>query len=107
MNCRKSALIGCEASVAMLRKPDEVVEGSCRQGFNHTVELAAGSTTSKCLGSSTIAIGNISLERSLHVKRFNETLLSVGQICNQDKVVVFTKHKVVILNITKFSASEE
>lgn len=51
-------------------------------------------------------MGHVHLKRSLHIKRLNGTFLFVGQICAQDKVIVFTKHEAVIPNIEKFSASE-
>lgn len=47
------------------------------------------------------------MKKSLHVKGLHETFLSVGQICDQDKLIVFTRHEAVTLKITKFSASNE
>lgn len=42
----------------------------------------------------------------MHVKSLNTTLLSVGQICDQEEIVVFSAKAAVVLDIKSFSADE-
>lgn len=87
MRCHRSATMSGGSSIKMSREPNEVVQGSHCQGSHDISELENGLNTSKCLGSGTIAVGNINSERSLHVERMNGTLLYLGQIWDQRKAV--------------------
>lgn len=91
----------------MFRESSEAQTVSYTAGYNDVIELAAGPTASKCLGIRSLSAGNISLTSSLHVDHLNGTLLSVGNICDQDKTVVLTKDEAVLLHLTKFKVRME
>lgn len=76
-------------------------------GLQDTVELAAGSTGTTCLGTGTVSEGAIELNQNVHVKDLHGTLISVGQVCDKGNIVLFTKDESIIPNITKFSVNKE
>lgn len=43
----------------------------------------------------------------MHVDKLNGTLVSVGQLCDEQKTIVFTKSEAIILEVTKFSVKKE
>ena len=94
------------ASRTFFRRKDEAVDGTYKQGNDTTVETAAGSKSARCLGQGTLKLGNVSWKDSLHVQRLNTTLISVPQICDMNKIVVFTKNESLILDISKFEVDE-
>lgn len=95
------------ASTTMFKEISEAVKGTYRKGSKESVQLAAGSTDAGCLGKGTIMVGSIPLVDSIHVQNLNNTLYSVGQICDNDKIVVFTKENGVILNLTGFTVDSD
>lgn len=64
-----------------------------------TVQLAAGSCNSKCLGIGTVLINDIELTDSAHVEELDDRFVSVVHKCDFKKVVVFTKSEAVILTL--------
>lgn len=77
------------ATISMFKHKNESKQGTYRNGSKRTVELAVGSDEVDCLGEGTICLENIELKNSIHVDGLNETLCSVGQIC--DKSVTRTE----------------
>lgn len=69
------------------------------------MELTTGSEQLKCLGTGTINLGFIQLKNSAHVDKLNGTLVSVGQICDDDKGIIFAKKEAIILNLNKNSVN--
>eukprot|EP00171_Calliarthron_tuberculosum_P002619 IDg2619t1 len=69
------------ASVSMFKSTQETLKGTYTEGLIDTIQLAAES--------------------------LNDTLVSVGQICDQEHITVFTAKEAVILKITTFSVSSE
>lgn len=98
------ACLDSGANKTFFRSQDETSAGSYVPGSISSVQLAAGSKNAPCLGEGTLELGPLSLPDSIHVKNLNTTLVSVPQICDQDKIVVFTKSEAVILDTNKFAA---
>lgn len=71
------------------------------------MELAAESSDTKCLGTRTQGIKSIDLENNVHVNELNESLISVGQACDKEKTIVFTKKEAISLHITAFTVNGE
>lgn len=90
----------------MFKELAEAMEGSHRKGAKEVVYLAAGSEPAKCLGKGNIEVNNLPLPGSLHVHELNNTLLSVGTICEQGKIVVFTENEAVIVDKKGFDIDE-
>lgn len=86
---------------------NEVVKGSYIDGSTASVQLAAGSENASCFGKGTVSLDSIELPGCVHVDNLNSTLLSVGHICDQTKIVVFTANEAVILNMKGFSADAQ
>lgn len=97
------ALIDSGASTSMFKKPIDAYTGTYRKGSNDVVQLAAGSKPIKCLGTGTLRVNSIELPGSLHVNELNNTLISVGEICDQNKIVAFTKNEGVVLDMEGFN----
>lgn len=85
----------------MFQDMNEVADCTYKAGSNDVDELAEGSSSSKCVVSGTLIIGNINLTEIIHVQNFNITLLSVGDIWDQDETVVFTNNQAVIVALAK------
>lgn len=69
--------------------------------------LAAGSAPTICLGMDTIKVSKLELDSIIYVKNINRTLNSVGNLCDTDSTVVFTKQEAIIWNITKLTVNTE
>lgn len=50
---------------------------------------------------------DLSLPNSVHVASLNTTLLSVGHICSQGKLVIFTENKAVIFNKKSLTVDDD
>lgn len=82
----------------MLCSASEAGEGSYHYRSNESVVLAAGNTPEECIGEGTISLAQLGLPDCMHVISLSGTLLSVGQMCDHQKLVVFSKKEDVILN---------
>ena len=71
------------------------------------MHTAAGSDLRSCIGTGLLEQEKFTVPDSLHVKDQNYSLVSVGEICDSKRVVAFTANEAIILNIKKFSASED
>lgn len=91
----------------MFQRKNEATSGTYKQGSNYKVELAARSSSSNCLGTGTIVVYNTNLKNNVHVDRLSGTLVSVGQLCEEQKTIVLTENKAIILDVTKFSVEKE
>jgi len=99
-----SACLDSGASRTFFQNTNEAIQGTYKKGSNTNVQLAAGKSGATCMGEGTIQIGPLILKEAVHVKSLNDTLISVPQICDIGKLVVFTKNEAVILNTSKFKA---
>ena len=96
------------ASHTMFGQPSEVESGTYRQSNSGAnVELAAGEASAPVLGSGTVQYGNITVRDAVHVKGLNSPLLSVGQLCDSGKLVIFTSKEAVVVNRSTFQIDEE
>lgn len=95
------------ASATFFKSKGDVEKGSYSTGSSSSVQLAAGSDHASCLGEGTVSVGDLKLPNSVHVDSLNNTLLSVGQICDQGNLVVFTAKEAVILNRNGFTADQD
>lgn len=95
------------ASVSMFRRKREAQEKTYEESYGDTVQLAAGQDEAACIGTGTLILGKMKVQDAVHVKGLNETLVSVGQVCDQDHIVVFTRKNAVILRIDGFDVNEE
>jgi len=94
------------ASFTFFQKAQQAVPGTYNQGSQEMITLAAGKAKAKCLGTGSISLGNLEIPDALHVEGMNGTLVSVSQICDQDKIVVFTKKEAIILDTSSFAVKE-
>lgn len=105
--CKPSvSILDSGATITMFKEKYETEDGSYKKGSNDTVELAVGSEEIDCLVKGTVSLENIKLDNSVHVDGLNETLFSVGQICDTGRIVVFTKSEAVIINQDRFSVKK-
>eukprot|EP00171_Calliarthron_tuberculosum_P019463 IDg19463t1 len=95
------------ASVSMFKKKREAQDDTYQQSYGETVQLAAGNEEAACVGTGTLNLGKIKVKDAVHVKGLNETLVSVGQVCDQHHVIVFTKKNAIIMKIDGFDVNEE
>lgn len=107
MSKSEPTVLDSKASITMFRHSGEALEGSYRVESNDTVELAAGSATMKCLGSGTILLASVQLDKSFHVENLNGSPVSVGKVCERTKTVLFTSTQAVILDINEFTVFDE
>ena len=98
-------LLDSGASDTFFKSKQEVEDGSYVKGSEETVTIASGSESINCMGSGTFKIGKLKLP-GLHLESCNNTLVSVGQICDLKKIVVFTEHEAVVLSIPGFEVDE-
>ncbi len=91
------------ASTTMFRKAASAEKGTYRQGCDDTVQLAAGNSVAQCIGTGSLKFGNLQIPNAVQVESLNGTLVSVGDICDQGKIVVFTKECAIVLNTKKFT----
>lgn len=91
----------------MFKNEPETKQGSYTKGSTDTVELAVGSDEIDCLGEVTLKLENIELKNSIHVDGLNETLYSVGQICDTDRIIIFKKSEAVIIDQANFSMEKK
>lgn len=82
----------------MFKNYSEVRHGSYVKGSNDKVQLAACSSSTKCLGKGTLSLQNVNLSNSIHVEGLNDTLVSVGHVCDDNKILIFTKKEAVVLD---------
>ena len=75
---------------------------SYRQGCRDTVQLAAGNKIVNFLGTWNLKYGKLELSNAIQVDGLHGTLISVGEICDQQKIVVFSKDEALILDTDKF-----
>lgn len=85
----------------------EVQDGSYVRGLSDTVPLVAGQPEIEGFGKSIIILNVVSIIDRAHVNGLNETLMSVGYICDFDKIVVFSKNQAVVLEKSKFTVNED
>ena len=85
------------ASTTMFRCKSEAMDKTYVEDSRESVTLAAGGKTVKCIGEGTVRIGAIELPNSLHVQQLHGTLVSVGQICDQSKLIIFTDKEAIIM----------
>lgn len=71
-----------------------------------TVQLAADQSDNKSFRKGTIQLSRLKLQKSVPVNGLNETVMSVGKVCDNDKIVAFTRKQAVILNISEFTENE-
>eukprot|EP00171_Calliarthron_tuberculosum_P023796 IDg23796t1 len=86
----KKVYLDSGASVTMFESKKQALSGSYSEGSNDTVQLAVGDDQAKCLGHGTLALEALQIEKCMHVEDLNDSLVSVGQICDQKCMIVFT-----------------
>lgn len=92
---RSGAILDNGATITILKNKSDGSEGSYQSGSRETVELAAGSSHTKFLCTGTVP--------TVHVNQRNETLISVGQVCDFRKTVIFTPKEAVIADMSRFT----
>ena len=103
----RTILLDSGATTTLFKRASECVTGTYEKASDVIVKTATGSEPAKFLGSGTLSIGKINLPGSIHVCDLNDTLVSVGQIYDDGKLVVFTKKEAIILNLSKFVVNKE
>ena len=94
------------ASTSMFCSKLEALKNSYCVGSESVVQVATGKDSAKCLGTGTIDINGILIE-GMHIEDLNDTLISVGQVCDKKNIVIFTSTEAVILRCTKFTADRK
>lgn len=97
-NNNHKSILDSGASTSMFKNKSEVVDETYKSGSTDTVQLEAGESDATCIGKGTISMSGLKLEDSIQVDGLNETLISVGQVCDSEKIVVFTKNEAIIVN---------
>lgn len=86
----------------MFKSKSETKRGSYEKGSVEEVQLAVSTDPAKCVGKGNLEIETLNITVSMHVSDLNVTLVSVGQVCDQGRICVFTSKEAVILNLKKF-----
>lgn len=107
MNLRHSTFLDSGASITMFKLIEEAKKSSYKPGSDDVVQLAAGKDYAKCTGHGTYSSQGLSLPESVHVPTLNDTLISVGQVCDNSQIIVFTAKEAVILKVTQFTVPEK
>eukprot|EP00171_Calliarthron_tuberculosum_P022539 IDg22539t1 len=94
------------ASVTMFKSENEVSSNTYFKGSDDTVQLAAGNEQAKCIGQGTLQLDTLVIKNAALVQQLNDTLVSVGQVCDQGNIVVFTAKQAVILSLKNFTVDE-
>ncbi len=100
------AYLDSGASVSLFKSTKETVPGTYERGSDETVQVAVGSKPIPCAGKGTLLMDSLQIPESLHVDRLNDTLVSVGQICDLGRIIVFMDTQAVILKATSFTVDE-
>ena len=95
------------ASVTMFKAESEAEKDSYVKGSDVIVHVAAGSESTPCLGTGSLKLDKLTVPDSLHVKDLNDSLVSVGHICDSERIIVFTANEAVILNVKNFSVVKD
>lgn len=90
-------------TIPYFQKASKHVPCTYQQGSIDTVQLAAGNNIAKCIGTGTLQYSDLILKIYIHVESLNGILVSVPQICDQKKIVLFTEHGAFIFNTELFS----
>lgn len=67
------------------------------------VYLAASDKPESCLEVRELMLKEVSVLNSLYVRDLNETLVSVSQICDEGRIVVFKRNDAIILSTSTVS----
>ena len=94
---KERACLDSGASVTMFKQRDQTEEGTYVYGSEDKIETACGKKRISCDGSGVFVQENLRIPDAIHVGSLNMTLVSVGQICDQGKVVIFTGKEAIIL----------
>lgn len=89
------------ASRTMFVDKDDAIPNTYQRGSKEEIQTAVGSSKTSCVGSGTYQHSKIVIPNALHVKNLNQSLISVGDVCDTGKVVVFTAKEAIILNRSK------
>ena len=92
------AILDSGASTIIFCQVDDPEPGSYSAGSKDVVRLAAGGRSARCLGKGTIRLAAKKLPDSIHADQLNGNLISVGNVCDQDKIVDSTKNEAIVLN---------
>ena len=66
------------------------------RGSKEKIQTAVGTSKVSCVGTGTYQHNNIIIPNALHVRNLNQTLISVRDICDTGKVVIFTAKESVV-----------
>lgn len=91
----------------MFRDKRQEKSGSYEKDNSDTVQLAVGTDNINCLWKGTVKLQNIEVTDSVDVHGLNETLISVGHICDTDCILVFTKEEAVVLHSVSSTLNED
>lgn len=80
------------ASLTMFKIKSKAFPKIYKSGSSDSAQFAASSKNRSFLVYATLKL-NISIDKSVNVPSLNDTLVSVGQICDTDKNFVFTAKK--------------
>ena len=93
-------------SVTMFKNMDLAENVTYISGSNDRLQLACGKEEIKCDGSGNFVHDNVRIPNSLHVSSLNMNLVSVGQLHDQKKVVIFTSKGAIVLDTNKVDVSQ-
>ena len=95
------------ASRTMFKDMEDAIRNTYKRGSLETIQTAVGSSRINCVGSGTYQHNNVTIRNALHVKSLNQTLISVGDICDTGKIVVFTAKQAIIIDTPKVEVQNE
>lgn len=87
------AILDSDAMTTMFKHPNEVADGFYHSGSRDTVELAAGSKPSNCLGTGTTLVKNLKLNGYIHANQLNDAFISVGRVFDLNKTMISLRMK--------------
>ena len=106
-NMPNTPIFDSGTSISIFKNTTDAEQGTYRKGSNDIVELAAGLKPVHWFGTVDLEVDNISLHRSLNTSHFNNALLSVGKICDQNEIVTFTNSKGEVLVVEGFDVDAD
>lgn len=107
----KTAILDSGATHTMFPSGSQAVKGTYKQTNKYSdiskIQLAAGENQATVLGTATVCYGSQKIQNAVHVNGLNAPLLSVGQICDEDKIIIFSKKAAIIMNTKEIQVDTE
>lgn len=81
---QRKVYLDSRASISQFKSKSECSPESYEKGSDMVVQVAAGDASAKCTEKGTLVLSKLLVKNSMHVPKLNDTLINVGQICDDE-----------------------